>query len=602
MNQARRQKGKEKDAKRKAGEKTEKPLPSEEPQERKEEAAGKAGMPEEPQEQKEEAAGEREQWAARPGKRIRFFFICAALLLVGLAAKLAFIQIADHDKYLSVAARQQRIALEGMDRRGTIYDRNLEPLTGTEEEYVYLIKKARLDAEAKARLAAMGARRLSGKSDLYALYCCADYCPGESRWLQRERDAFVIRAPQRYSGHQPAVHVLGYVGGMDGRGVCGLEKDFDHWLSQRDKVVYAVGDASNYIIPGLGIRSAAGRECGLVTTLDLELQRSAEEILGERETHGAAIVAEVKTGEILACASAPGFQPNEVKNYLSSDGRELLNLAAQGLYPPGSVFKIVVAAAALENQIADENTLFHCKGYEEINGIRIKCSTGGKEGHGDIALRDAFVKSCNSAFIQLGEMTGAAKILDQAKAMGLEEKALTGISGEKKGCLPKENEVQGAGIGNLSIGQGKLSVTPMEICHMTQIVANGGRSGGLRLVKEIVDNGRITKLTGKDEKQVLSEKTARLLQSFMADTVKRGTANNIKEVSAGGKTGSAESTFQGEYVVHGWFTGFVPAQNPQYVITVFVERGGSGRASAAPVFQELAKKLEGSKRQEGARP
>lgn len=527
-----------------------------------------------------------------PRKRIRFFLTCVVLLMIGLTGKLALVQLVDQDRYAEVAARQQQIVLEGIDKRGTIYDRNGKPLTGSKEEYVYLIRKDEMNADVKRLLGAIDARRLSSANDRYDLYCSAKYHAEETEELQKEHNAFVIRAPQRYSEDQLAVHVIGYVSGMDGEGVCGLEKDFDSWLSQRDKVVYAVADGANYIIPGLGIRNSTDKDCGLVTTLDSDIQKEAEELLREKKVTGTIVVAEAKTGEILACASEPSYSPNEVKDYLNSSSNELLNLASQGLYAPGSVFKVVIAAAALENGAADENTTFTCKGYEEINGIRIKCSTGGKNGHGTITLRQAFEKSCNCSFIQLGEKVGAEAILKEAETLGLGDKTLTGISGEKSGNIPLMTDVQGAGIGNLSIGQGKLLVTPLEICKMTQIVANGGRSADLKLVRGIVENGRLEQFSGKDEKQLMTPETAALLRSFMVDTVKTGTANNIKDVSAGGKTGSAEAAENGEDVVHGWFTGFAPAENPKYVITVFVDKGGSGRTSAVPLFGEIVRSLE----------
>ena len=523
--------------------------------------------------------------------RLRFFLVCVIICMAALAGKLAVVQIADRERYEEVAARQQQITLEGIDKRGTIYDRGGKPLTGVGEEYIYLLRKDKMDGEAKKLLAAMGTRKLSERSERYDLYCCSAYHKEETEQLQDGYGAFVMRTPKRYADEQTAVHVIGYVSGRDGEGVSGLEENFDDWLSQRDKVVYAVADGANYIIPGFGIRNSTDRDCGLVTTLDAEIQREAEKILARQDFSGAVVVAEVRTGEVLACASSPVFDPNRIKNYLNSSKKELLNLASQGLFAPGSVFKIVVTAAALEQGAADENTTFFCRGYEEIGGIRIKCSTGGAAGHGEITLRDAFKKSCNCAFIQLGQKTGAENVLEEARRLGLDQKTLTGISGEKTGRLPKSSEVMGAGAANLSIGQGELLVTPLGICRMTQIIANGGKSAGFKLVRGTVENGVLTPFSGKDEKRLMSQKTSELLRSFMIDTVASGTASNISDVSAGGKTGSAEATEEGEEVVHGWFTGFLPAKDPRYVITVFAEQGGSGRAAAVPVFGELARFL-----------
>jgi len=161
-------------------------------------------------------------------------------------------------------------------------------------------------------------------------------------------------------------------------------------------------------------------------------------------------------------------------------------------------------------------------------------------------------------------------------------------------------DVQGAGIGNLSIGQGTLLVTPMQVAKMTQIIANDGACTGLQLVRGIVTNGKQELFPKTESQQCISQETAKVLQRFMIDTVKYGTANNLGDLSAGGKTGSAEAADNGEKVVHGWFTGFIPAKHPQYTITVFVDQGGSGRASAVPIFKEIAENLLLSTSEDGS--
>ncbi|MDF3003443.1 MAG: peptidoglycan glycosyltransferase, partial [Bacillota bacterium] len=276
---------------------------------------------------------------------------------------------------------------------------------------------------------------------------------------------------------------------------------------------------------------------------------------------------------------------------LDSSNEEFRNKVTQSLYPPGSIFKIIVAAAALESGVVTEDSQFFCKGYEEINGIRINCSK--EEGHGEINLRDAFAKSCNSAFIQIGQMTGAESIIEMAKAFGIGEKAFQDYVEEKTGTLPGEYDIQGAGIGNLSIGQGKLLITPAQATRVTSIIAAGGIDHGLSLIRGTTENGKTTYEKKRPSKRVLSKQTADFIAEMMVDTVNYGTANNLTGagIAIAGKTGSAEAASHGRMVVHGWFTGFFPVDDPEYVITVFVESGGSGRASAVPLFRQMAEYL-----------
>lgn len=525
-------------------------------------------------------------------KRLLFCIMCFFLCLVGLGIRLTYIQIIDTDKYVAVVNRQQRIVIEGVDKRGTIYDCNQNPITGAVQEYVYIMRKELMDDGSRRLLSSIDAKPIRSNNFRYEVFRCTMYHKAQSRQLEKEYDAFIMKTRQRYANEQAAVHLIGYINGADGYGVCGIEKDFDEWLCQQEKSIYSVGDGSGYIIPGKGIQGSTGKEVGILTTLDLSIQKKAEMILKEAGVNGAIIVTDVKKGDLLASASTPIFNPNGVENYLKSEGKEFVNLATQGQYPPGSIFKLVVAATALEEGILP-NAVFLCTGEEKFDAISIGCATGGKEGHGSITFEDAFAKSCNSTFIQIGKKIGPQPILDMAKMFGMHQKTLVDFSAEKIGLLPELNDVQGAGIGNLSIGQGKLLVTPMQVAKMTQIIANDGICTNLRLVRGTLNNGtqELLKRQKQQQQQSISVETAKTLQRFMVNTVKYGTANNLGDLSSGGKTGSAEATQRGKEVVHGWFTGFLPAENPKYTVTVFVEEGGSGRASAVPLFQKIAEEL-----------
>ncbi|MBR0599490.1 peptidoglycan D,D-transpeptidase FtsI family protein [Sinanaerobacter chloroacetimidivorans] len=528
-------------------------------------------------------------------KRLLFLMMGFGLLLIALVVRLTYIQIIDSEEFASVTARQQRITLEGADSRGTIYDRNMAPLTGAVDDYIYIIEKGKMDATAAKIFQNIGAERARNNSLRYYVYRSSLFSSDAAYVLKRDYDVFMIKSARRYGNDQLAVHLIGYINEKDGNGSCGIEKDFNDILSRKNKVVYASADGKRMIIPGLGINCTVDSlDCGVVTTLDAKIQKKAEDILNASGYSGSIIVLDSKTGDVLASASSPSFNPYNIEEYLDSANQEFVNKATQSQYPPGSIFKIIVAAAALEKGVVTPDTLFTCKGYEEINGIKIKCSTGGEDGHGTITFRQAFAKSCNSTFIQIGMLTGGEEILKMAKDFGIGQKTLPDISEEKFGILPGIDDVQGAGIGNLSIGQGRLLVTPIQAAKVTSIIASGGLDLGLGLVKGTIVDGVRTDVEKSKPKRVISEETAETIKNLMVDTVDFGTANNLSKdlgVSIAGKTGSAEASYYGEMVVHGWFTGFLPAYDPQYVITVFVESGGSGRSSAVPLFEQMAKYL-----------
>jgi len=525
-------------------------------------------------------------------RRLYVLFIGFILLLALLAARLTQIQILESERFASVNAKQQRIILDGEDTRGTIFDRNGNRLTGADESFIYIIKKEVMDATAARIFQLIDADKVENESKRYYVYRSTLFSEEAAYVLKRDYDAFIIKGAARYEEEQPAVHIIGHINETDGTGASGLEKAFNEILSKKRKEVYASVDGRRMIIPGLGIFSTVENpDCGIITTLDLKIQKKAEQVLKDSGRSGAIIVVDPRNGEVLASASTPSYDPSRVEEYLDSNNEELINKVTQSLYPPGSIFKIIVAAAALESGAVNEESVFFCKGYEEINGVRINCLK--EEGHGEISLRDAFSKSCNSAFIQIGQLTGGEEILKMAEAFGLGEKAFRGTIEEKTGLLPGIQDIQGAGIGNLSIGQGKLLVTPAQAARITAIIASGGTDYGLSLVKGTTEGGETKYFKRMLPRRVISKKTAELITSWMIETVDRGTANNLKDVgvTVAGKTGSAEAAYRGEMVVHGWFTGFFPALEPQYVITVFVEAGGSGRSSAVPLFRQMAEYL-----------
>ena len=525
-------------------------------------------------------------------KRLKIVCITFGVLLGALVGKLVYIQLIGHEDLSQAAASQQLIALQGANTRGLIYDCNGTPLVGNSMEYIFIIREKQLDGEAQNALNILGAEEIKNGDNGYRVFASSRYDKKTGERLIRNASAYIIEAGRRYSRQQPAVHMLGYVNPRDFSGAAGIEKMCDKELSLLNKKIFTTADVKGNLIPGRGLVVSTAMEAdsyvkkGVATTLDAGLQKKVEEALAKSGKNAAAVVIKSKSGEIAAAASTPVFDPNKISSYMDSRRQELINKVTQGEYPPGSVFKIAVAAATLEQGIQPEQT-FVCKGYEEINGKRINCKTGGKNGHGTITLKEAFSQSCNSAFIQAGRQTGADAVLNMAYKLGLGQRVLEDYPDEKEGNLMTAYQSGGAAIANLSIGQGELLTTPLQVAKMTNIIAAQGKNPQIHLLlqEEAREAGQ----------QIIRRETAEKIMEMMRQTMITGSGKSLTaDVEMAGKTGSAESRMAGHDAVHGWMTGFVPANDPEYTITVFVEDVESGSSSAGPVFAEIAQYLSDS--------
>lgn len=370
---------------------------------------------------------------------------------------------------------------------------------------------------------------------------------------------------------------------------------YDEQLSALNRKVYTVADVAGNILPGRGLvitsedQKDSSVKQGIRTTIDKQMQLAVEEIISDKEEDCAVVIMDVKSGGILSMACTPKFDPDNVQSYMKNGNDELINKVTQGEYPPGSVFKIVVAAAALESGISINRT-FSCNGSVEIGDVSIGCETGGNEGHGDIGFEDAFAQSCNSYFIKLGQQIGADRIIETAEALGLGQKVFEGYPQESEGHLMTEEERYGAAVGNLAIGQGETLVTPLQVGVMTNTIAAGGVNRGVHILME----------DEVEETHAISQNTAKIIGQMMTKVTEYGTGASLMLKDDNGnpeaavKTGTAEYGSPDGKQSHGWITGYAPCDDPEYTITVFVENGNSGSLSAGPIFEDIIKYLEES--------
>jgi len=324
-------------------------------------------------------------------------------------------------------------------------------------------------------------------------------------------------------------------------------------------------------------------------TLDLRLQSAAEDALGD--SRGAVVVLDSRSGEILALASSPRFNPNTIfSDYARlvspGSGNPLQNRAIQGLYPLGSVFKAVTALAALEEGAITPETTFDCDGYLRLGGTTFRCWTV----HGQSDLRRAIEQSCNVYFFKVGRRLGPVALIDWARRFGFGAPTGVDLPFEAKGRVPSPSN-RGWSLGdtfNLSIGQGELLVTPLQVAQMMAIVANEGK----------IFRPHITVNEGGD--YLLGTLNARpsnwkVLKEALLAVVESGTGARyvkLRGMHIAGKTGTAE--VGGGKRDHGWFAGFAPYENPKVAFAVVIEgipEGTHAGGTAGPVARFLLKQM-----------
>lgn len=530
------------------------------------------------------------------------------LALLMLVLRLFQIQVIQGKGY-SVRATNQRMLDLPLDfSRGQFYDTNLIPLTGRQTVDSLVVFPALIDNREETAVAiveATGSERELVLQDL--IEASAPYkllLPDKSRSdaVANTKGIMIIRDIQRYDVDSKARHLIGYIDKSDKVGRTGLERLYENYLSGDGEVtVAAMVDGSKRLIPGLGYKLVSGGQAGkrydLQLTLDYHIQKIVEDVMDEYAVEGAAVVLDVENGGVLAVASRPNYEQGNVEKYLDGRRGELLNKAFQG-YNLGSIFKTVVAAAALERELVNPFETINCPGYIDMGELRIKCSSYDSGGHGDLNIFQAYAQSCNTFFIEVGQRVGGKGIIQLARAFGLGEKVGINHIDEQAGFIPDDRGLHRSDVCNISIGQGDILVTPLQVAHMTNIIANNGMSKQPYVVKALIDEaGKITELEGRQQPQrVISPFIATEIRRMMEMVVDSGTGTGAALPGldkTSGKTSSAQTgqRIGNQDVVHAWFTGYTPRIYPRYVITVFVENGRSGGSVAAPVFREIAKRI-----------
>ncbi len=454
-------------------------------------------------------------------------------------------------------------------------------------------------------------------------------------------DIRLVEHPWRvYPGGDSAANVLGYVAAsVDASaetparttsasvartaGLAGIERLAEaslrghpgrrvHWTNHRGKRLGARAT----------IDPVDGRDLWL--TLDTRLQRAAESLLDraiagrvpdatDLPTGGAAVVMDIRSGELLAAASAPRFDPNVFAHgderavaWLSAPGQPMFDRVARMAIPPGSVFKIVTAIALLEQGVARPETSYGCRGYLE-EPDRMRCALFRRQGigHGEVRLAEALAMSCNTYFFHFADSLGPEPLVAWAERFGAGRSTNSGLADEAAGRMATPASLarlanrawQAADTESLAIGQGVFTATPLQVATWIAAVGNGGY-----WVRPHIERGAETRSPAPVAPASEAPLGRRLPISPSALAAVReglrlaiddplGTGHDARRTwpTLAGKTGTAEIDGQAE---HAWFASYTPAENPRWVIVVALEHGGSGATAAGPIVRQLAESLD----------
>lgn len=378
-------------------------------------------------------------------------------------------------------------------------------------------------------------------------------------------------------------HIVGYTY----KGGSGVEQLQNYNLMHSD---ISLSDKASY--DAAGERYPAD---DVYTTLDLALQQAASDALGDNR--GAVIVTEVSTGNILCMVSKPDFDPNDIEAEweqlgADTDSGTLVNRVTQGLYAPGSTFKIFDAIELMDEDMAAANAFsYNCIGYDNNftleDGQPIHCYHW--TAHGTVSLEKAFAKSCNCAFVNIGNSLNRDSFCTLLNNMMFGEALPYDLpSGTSSYTLTADTTKED--VTQLSIGQGSTLMTPMHLNMITAAIANGGTVHKDQIIASVKTGtgSTLSETKPEDYRTVMTAEVAAKMREMMRDVIAEGTATKLssRPYNPCGKTGSAEIV-TGESTSHAWFTGFAPEENPEIAITVIVEGAGTGGVSAVPVVRSV---------------
>ena len=580
-------------------------------------------------------------------KKLKMFLVFSFIIFMVLIGRLFYLQVIDGSYLASLATRQQTTSEEISSKRGNIYDATGASLAISETVDTISINPSQIKGKTDEKTAELKETVAKGLSEIFEL----DYNETLEKvnrttsssvtiakkveedkvnelkdWMEENKISSGINIDEDTKRYYPYGSLLSQVigsCGTDNQGLSGIEYSYESILKGTSGEVVTSTDASQSEIPN-SQQSFIPAENGynLTLTVDINIQSIVEKYLKQAVEEnscskgGNCIVMNPQTGDILAMASYPNYDLNDPytpTSYYANDwdslsSDEQLNRilemwrvrSVSETYEPGSVFKLITAAVALEENITetDVSNDFYCNGYEDINGTIIRCWVNQApyyRTHESQSLIEALMNSCNPSFMQLAKRIGAPTLYKYYNAFGFFDKTNVGLSGEATGIFYDLDDVNSVELATMSFGQ-RFTITPLQMCTAISAIANNGYLVQPKIVKSMTntDTGEVIESESTVVRQVVSSQTANSIKSMMQSVVTDGTGKNaqVQGYSIGGKSGTSEPISGDENA--GYVTSFAaisPIENTQVVIlvTLYDPNGDShqGGQTAAPVVSNI---------------
>ncbi len=553
-----------------------------------------------------EKAAKVEDWRVTLRRRLIVTACCLGFWATAIEARLFYLQVVERGTLAERAERQRARAITTPAKRGDILDRHGRVLATSMDADTIYAAPSEVGDEKQAVTAICGALRdctARERQDLIErlkkqrnfAYIRRHVTPEEAQRvaaLNLDGIAFLKEPRRYYPNKELAAHLVGFVG-LDNQGLGGIESAYDSQIRGKEGKGLVQIDARRHVFSRFERPPTAGATLEL--TLDEYLQHIAEKelhagVVENQAAGGSVVILNPRTGEILAMANEPTFNPNEYRDFTEGQRR---NRAVQDLYEPGSTFKVVTASAALEDRVMPLDTTLDTSGGQIKIGARVVTDT---HDYGVLSFTDVIVHSSNVGAIKIGFKVGTDRLSDYVQRFGFGRPVSPDFPGESSGIVWDRTKWTESALMSVSMGY-QIGVTPLQMAAAVSAVANGGAYVEPRAVRAMYRNDRRIEVRPKTLRQPIGVETASTLTSIMEQVVERGTGTpaQIPGFTIAGKTGTANKLVNGRYTndTHASFVGFLPSRDPVATILVMIDspRGPNGHFGgpvSGPVFKRIA--------------
>lgn len=561
-------------------------------------------------------------------KRIFFFYIILTIVMLALVGRLIYIQVFWSDELTAQAKAQQDKNIVIPAERGTIFDRNGDKLAFSMKTYSIWAQSSEITKQNETAGLIAETLGIEPQPILDKLIVSTkEHIKVVSNITKSEAD--LVRAKgirgisiaedtkRIYPYNMLASHLLGIVN-SDGDGFLGLEFYYNEMLKGESGLYHVTTDVYGRQLPyGEDNLEAPINGKSLMLTIDDGIQffvedRIEEALVGHEALSVSAIVMDPKTGEIIAMSSKPDFDLNTPRSYqndiddatwkaMTDDERTAYwnemwkNRVISNTYEPGSTFKTLISAIALEENLLNLNTMFNCEGYKIVNGVKLQCHVY-PQSHGLQTFEQAFANSCNPAFMEVGQLIGVEKLYEYFEKFNLFEATGVDLPSEASSLSRPKDKVGPIELATMSYGHG-INLTMMQLARTISAIVNGGQLIEPQIVKSIIDSdGNVVQSFEPSViKQVISKETSDQVRLLLESSVLHGGGKNayIEGIRIGGKSGTSLKLTENGYVddiVVVSFVGIAPIEDPQYVVLVVVDEPKDqflGGAVAAPIVKNI---------------